>query len=207
MKENFYLVEYKGGSLGCPIFLEGEENNEWEWEIYDPNPSKFEITKSYEFKITDNGLNELELDYAGSPRRFVSERFIKLCDELNVLYRSVPVAVYLSSGIETRKKYFYFLSAQWASLVNQQRSEYKLEEDVPGSGADNKYYAGVKNYAWIKKLVVSENVGLDFFWCAEFMQHACSERFMKKAQSLRLQGIEYIPLDDSFRYDPWGDLE
>lgn len=206
MDTDFYLVEYQGGTDGCPVFLNGDESNDWEWDIYDPDPWGFSIENSYEFRSSDRGLKELELDYAGSPHRFVSEEFLRVCDDLNVIYRAVPVTVFLASGITSRKKYYYFLAAQWASLVDDEKSTCALEQNLTGGSPGRKYYGNVKRYAWISNLIVRENIGLDLFWCAEFMQHTCSKRFAEVAMTANLKGLKFIPLDSSFKYDPWGDL-
>jgi hypothetical protein len=202
----FYLIEYQAGELGCPVFLAGDENADWEWDIYDPYPWKYTITKSYEFRSTDDDLRELELDYAGSPCSFVSEEFLKVCDTLGAAYRSVPVTVYMADGSKARKKYYYFLSAQWASLVDDQESTYAIERNLAGDSAEHKYYGGIKNYAWISNLVVKKDIDLDFFWCAEFMRHTCSKRFVEMAMIASLKGLKFIPLNSYFKYDPWGDL-
>lgn len=203
----FYVIEYQCGEKGCPIFLDGTESHDWEWETYNPNPGKVLIKHDYSFSITDKDIDELELDYAGSPIRFASTEFLEVCNSVGALYRAVPIRVYLATGAETRKKYFYFLTAQWESLLDESASSYSLElSSDSASPSVNKFYPGAHSYNWIEKFVVREGVESDIFWCSEIMEHVCSQRFVDESTRRKLQGVKFTALDDSFKYDPWGDL-
>lgn len=207
MASEFYMLEYQGGEKGCPIFLEGTESHDWEWEIYDPNPCQVSIEHDYIFSITDKDVEELELDYAGSPSRFVSAEFLEVCNSVGALYRAVPVTVYLATGAEAQKKYFYFLTMQWESLLDESASSYSLElSSDSNTPAMNKFYPGAHSYNWIEKFVVRKGIESDIFWCSEIMEHVCSQRFVDESIRRKFKGIRFIALDDSFKYDPWGDL-
>ncbi|KTB95995.1 MULTISPECIES: Imm43 family immunity protein [Pseudomonas] len=207
MSLNFYVIEYKSDNEGCPVFLDGVENCDWEWTIYDPAPYKFTITKNYEFRIVDKDVEFLELDYSGSPARFVSQQFLNVCDALGAEYRSVPVKVYLANGVETRKDYFYFLSAQWESLLDESKSEYSLELDMEsGKPTVNKFYPKANCYNWINKFTTKRNIESDIFWCSELMELVCSQRFVDESVQCDLKGINFVPINEEYRYDPWNEI-
>lgn len=207
MSANFYVLEYESVDEGCPIFLEGVANADWEWTIYDPYPYKFTITKNHEFRVTDKEVKVLDLDYSGSPTNLVSQQFLNVCDTLGAQYRSVPVKVYLANGAETNKDYFYFLSAQWESLLDESKSEYSLELNMEsGKPATNKFYPKANCYNWISKFITKDNIEADIFWCSELMELVCSKRFVDEAARCGLKGTRFVSLDEEYRYDPWNEI-
>ncbi|MBC3952035.1 imm11 family protein [Pseudomonas folii] len=207
MSANFYVLEYESVDEGCPVFLEGVANTDWEWTIYDPAPYKFTITKNHEFRVTDKDVKVLDLDYSGSPTNLVSQHFLNVCDTLEAKYRSVPVKVNLANGAETSKDYFYFLSAQWESLLDESKSEYSLELNMEsGKPAVNKFYPNANCYNWISKFITKNNIEADIFWSSELMELVCSKRFVDKAAQCGLKGLNFVPLDEEYRYDPWNEI-
>jgi hypothetical protein len=207
MGHKFYIVEYAGGSSGCPIYLAGEENCDWEWETYDPEPDKYVIKNKHIFQCTDLDDVDLDFDYIGSPRRFVSHKFIEMCDLLGVKYRAVPVEVRLANGGKPSKDYFFYLAAEWAALLDEEKSEFSLEKNLTtGEVSVNKFYPGAHCYNWIKKFSVRNGLDRDFFWCSELMEHACSQRFVDESIKKGLKGLNFIPIDEHFMYDPWSEL-
>jgi hypothetical protein len=208
MGQQFYVVEYAGGSRGCPIYLAGEENCEWEWEFYDPEPHKYVIKNKHIFQCADLDDTYLDFDYIGSPRGFVSDKFVEVCEHLGVKYRKVPVEVRLANGEKPSKDYFFYLAAEWAALLDEDRSDFSLERDLyTGNVSINKFYPGAHCYNWIKRFSVRSGLDVDFFWCSELMEHACSQRFVNESLKKGLKGLKFIPIDEHFIYDPWDELE
>lgn len=99
------------------------------------------------------------------------------------------------------------MTAQWESLLDESASSYSLElSSDSASPSVNKFYLGAHSYNWIEKFVVREGIESDIFWCSEFMEHVCSQRFVDESMRRKLQGMKFTALDYSFKYDPWGDL-
>ncbi len=69
----------------------------------------------------------------------------------------------------------------------------------------DKSFPGQPVYSWIRKFV-AEPVPLNVFHCIELMQLVVSERFVSLSRNRGIKGVGFVPIDASYRYDPWGEI-
>jgi len=203
---NYYFIAY-AADKGSPEHISMEINHpEWEWNTYEPNPDAIRIEKDYAIKITDKNIKEIRLDLYGTNTYFVSDKFINACDELNVKYRKIPIEIILYNGEHIPKNYYILLPAQSLALLDTEKSIFQTEEDIEtGKPVINKLFPHTHVYSWIKKFSPIDT-NLDLFRCTETMELACSERFKKALEKRQASNIKFRPVDESYRYDPWGDI-
>jgi len=204
----FYLVEYEPGAKGCPYFLSGNFNiEEYEWEINDPGTYDIEMNQQYIFDVTDYSLSELCFDlYNPENTPHVSEAFIELCEYFQVKFRAIPLTIRLRDSDFTKKNYSLFLPYQHESLLCREQSEF-CEEIIIETGEPmmHRYFPATPIYAWIKRFSVVPTEA-HLFRCLELGQLVASQLFRDEALRRNLQGIRFTPIDDTFIYDPWGDI-
>ncbi|MED5609453.1 hypothetical protein VV867_17275 [Pseudomonas sp. JH-2] len=202
----YYFITYaanKGNSEHIPMEI---NHPEWEWNTYEPHPESITIQKDYKIKITDRHIKEFNADFYGTNTYFVSEKFIEACNELNVKYRKIPIEIKFSNGERPPKNYYVFLPAQNLSLLDTERSIFQEEKDIEtGRPMINNLFPPTPVYSWIKKFSPL-STKLDLFRCTETMSLACSERFKNKLEQQQASNITFQPIDEKYRYDPWGEI-
>ena len=207
MNDKFYKLCYQPDGFGCPHYLSGEYNVEsFEWENFEPNPDRLTIQNTYTFNVTDDEINTLNFDFYGDVAPIVSNEFIAICDALNVKRRIVPLQLSLNGTIWNGKVLNLLLPCQSEQLLDRVRSEF-AEERVVETGAVmmNRIHPGVHVYAWIKRFSTLPT-NADLFWCIELLEICVSEKFKRLALANNLHGLKFIPIDESFFYDPWGEM-
>ncbi|KVK92080.1 hypothetical protein WJ53_31880 [Burkholderia ubonensis] len=60
-------------------------------------------------------------------------------------------------------------------------------------------------YSWIKRFVPRDDCTSALFRSVEIMELVCNEKFKEAAERAVLKGIEFIPIDSNYIYDPWGE--
>lgn len=204
----FFVMEYDWQKLDLPAFISGTFNHaDFEWDFNSPNSIKdIRIDRAYEFHITDPAIKSLDLDFYDPRSPIVSAAFLSVCDELDVRYRSVPLKVSFSGAPGSTAEFFLFLPYQSASLLNRGLSEYQEDRVVEtGEVMMDKSFPGQPVYSWIRKFVI-EPVPLNLFHCIELMQLVVSERFVSLSRNRGIKGVGFVPIDASYRYDPWGEI-
>ena len=104
------------------------------------------------------------------------------------------------------KSYNILLPGQSEKLLDRDHSEFSEERVVEtGEIMMDRMHPGAHVYAWIKRFsTIPTNA--DLFWCIELLEIEVSERFKNLALENKLQGLKFIPINETFVYDPWGEI-
>lgn len=207
----FYIVRYKSGGPGCPAFLHGEHSpDRYEWNVLEPITAATQINNKYSFTLTDPSQFAPSFDFYGKDSWYVSEEFLDVCRNQDVAFRAVPLKMLIRGPgfLPTEylaKRYSIFLPCEDVALLDRSKGRY-VDENVLETGEPmmNKFHPEVPIYAEITHFVPRQEATPALFRCIEIFELVCTEAFMKKAQAAQLQGIEFVPLDDNYRYDAWG---
>jgi len=204
---NFFVVQYQGGTQGCPFHLPGGLNQErLEWDLYEKNPFDITIKKEYVYTVTDPDIESIEFDLYGSGTKFVSDKFLDMCVELNVKFRAIPLEIVLNGKRISNKKYFLFIPGDYNALMDVLASDFSEELDVESGGVMmNKIFPSHPIYSKINRFVPKFGITSHFFRCIELMDLVCTREFMSKTHEKKLHGIRFVPIDDTYRFDPWAD--
>lgn len=205
---DYFVVRYKGGEIGCPHHLSGELNQEqWEWDPFSPDPHSEIVEKDYVLKVSDTDVKTIGFDFYEAPSYYVSKKFLSVCDALGVNYRSIPLEIQiLDRKITQSFRYYIFLTASSAALLDEKESEFSFETVVEtGEVMINRYFKNFPMYSWINKFVPNAENHPALFRCIETMELVCSRDFKDLATRNNLQGISFIPIDENYKFDPWGE--
>lgn len=205
--DGFYLVEYEWRQYGLPAHACGSFNHtDFEWEILNPNSlPDASIVRTYTFHVADPALTTLDFDFYDPQSPIVTRAFLSVCDQLGVSYRSVPLSVTFVAS-SAAQDFFFFLPCQSASLLDREKSDYQEDRIVDtGDVMVDRHFPSNPIYSWIRRFSVKPSP-LHLFHCIELLQLVASESFRKLAIEHGLKGIKFTPLDENFRYDPWGEL-
>ncbi|MBD9417392.1 hypothetical protein IB234_22750 [Pseudomonas sp. PDM16] len=197
----WYIVDYDiSGKKGCPPYLKGELNHDWEWDDYDPDPFKFEISDDYVFKARHNFLN---FDFWDSGP-LVSERFVKICERFGVAFRLVPVRMIQSGGEEAEKKYYYILLDGQYGALDYKESKLKFYTDLrTGEVLYRKHCPTIPRIISVYRAVIDNEriLGKHIFKCVDFSgKLVCSEEFKVECEENSLLGVKFIEIDEGFQY-------
>jgi hypothetical protein len=204
--KKLYILEYRPDGDGCPYFMAEEgEPGAWEWDNQDPNPFGIRVTSSYALRITDHEIRFIDFDLYGTNLKYVSDQFIEVCDAFDVRFRPVPLDVTFWDGSRPQKKYSVFLPADHLPILDPERSIVEVERVAEtGEPMGNRYFPQIPFYKKIEKFVVKD-IGLPpLFQCVEINALVCGEEFRVAALNAGLRGLKFVPLDDSYSYDPWA---
>jgi hypothetical protein len=207
-KNEFFVLEYPGGCDTCPPYIPGEYNHsELEWDNFAIDPEKLVINKEYSYSITTSTIERINFDYYGAPDYFVSDRFLTVCTALNVKYRAIPLKIVIHGEAVAEQRYFMFLPGEYRYILDTKESEFSVEIDVDsGKPKHNQAFPQGMVYAWIKHFIPTSDPAPHLFWCAEIMQIVCTREFKSKAEEAKLSCLSFVPMGQSYHYDPWGDL-
>ncbi|QGZ40041.1 hypothetical protein IP92_05974 [Pseudoduganella flava] len=202
--KNFYIAQYTNKHPGCPIYMAAELNHrvtEWPSFVYDP--AAITVTKDYVLQVTDPEIVEVNFDMSNGDQKIVSQEFLDVCTGLDVPHRSVPVKIILADGSPTRKSYFFFLPGASLALLDRDQSDFEDEQDLENGGVlYNTVYPGVPIYARIDKYVAKDIGTPPLFFNPDIFELVCTEEF--KAVGEKLLGVQYLPLNETYRYAPFG---
>jgi hypothetical protein len=122
-------------------------------------------------------------------------------------YRAIPLRLTHAGAKAAMKDYFIFLPGTHIALLDRERSEFLEDRDErSGQVAENRLFPGTPMYSWIKRFVTRNDCAANLFRCTETMDIVCSEEFKARAERKGLKGIKFVPIDDRYRYDPWGEI-
>ncbi|WP_406807233.1 Imm43 family immunity protein [Burkholderia semiarida] len=206
MNARFFVVKYRAGDSGCPPYLSGELNrDEWEWPMYVADPFGVDVKHEYIFTLSDSSVS-IDFDFYGAQTNYVSKEFLVACEKLGVRYRAIPISIVASGKPAGNKVYSIFLPADHESLLDRQRSNYSEDRDLETKEvAENKLFPGTPMYSWIKNFIPRDDCASNLFRCTETMELVCSQEFKSEVERCALKGIEFLPIDESYSYDPWGE--
>lgn len=92
--------------------------------------------------------------------------------------------------------------------MDREKSEYQVDCVLETrENMMSKLYPDCYVYSWIKKFIPHVGIDEHLFRCVETMELVCSGTFMEKAVESGLLGLRFIPIDENYRYDPWGEIE
>lgn len=60
-------------------------------------------------------------------------------------------------------------------------------------------------YSWIKNFIPRADCVSNLFRCTETMDLVCSQGFKSEVERCALKGIDFLPIDENYSYDPWGE--
>jgi len=201
VKMNYHVINYEPGAPGCPIFLSGLINKDWEWEPLDPTPDKFKISDDYFYRAKHRLI---DFDF-WSNEIMGSEEFTDLVKDMGGKIRKIPLKIIYPNQTESKKKYFYILWKEWHSMIDLEKSECTPSVDIyTGEKHYDKDFPGVLALREIKKFVLDKNKdpskhifkSLDFF-----NETICSEEFMQECIKRKFKGLSFTPIEDAQRID------
>lgn len=204
---SFFAIEYVFDNVGCPAYLSGEFNHKtWEWAPYEKDPDSVIINNNYVFSVADKGIKSINFDFYEAGYYCVSSRFIDICSALGVLFRAVPMKIIFHGNVETTKEYFIFLPVEHISLLDMDRSEFKVDKNLEtGEPLINGIYGDCFDYSWIKNLIPLDSINNHLFRCKETLALFCSKSFKDAVLKVGLRGLNFVPVDQ-YRYDPWHEM-
>jgi hypothetical protein len=203
---DFYILEYSDADPGCPVYLAAELNHEQtEWNIFEPRPFDVEVKNDYVLQITDKTIRDVDFDMEGRHGKYVSRQFLDVCQSLGVSFRAIPLTILLPNKKKTRKEYFFFLPCDYLMLMDRSSSVF-VEDIDPETNRPkrNKLFPFSPVYNRIDSFVPIAGETPELFCCLENMELVCTEKFKQEAEKNRLLGIRYVPIDSSYKYDPWA---
>ncbi|MGS0897312.1 hypothetical protein ACVBGC_33040 [Burkholderia stagnalis] len=206
MNSHFYVVKYRSGDAGCPPYLSGElSRGEWEWPMYVADPFGIEVKHVYVLTLSDPSM-QIDFDFYGTQTNYVSKEFLTVCDNMGVRYRAIPINIVRNIEFINQKDCSIFLLGDHESLLDRQNSEYLEDRDLETKEvAENKLFPGTPMYSWIKRFVPREDCSSNLFRCTETLELVCTDDFKAEVERFALKGIDFIPIDESYSYDPWGE--
>ncbi|QJE00289.1 hypothetical protein HH212_09875 [Massilia forsythiae] len=206
-EKNFYVLKYTDKNAGCPTFLSAELTpSETEWELFVPNPFNINIKNKYILKIIDPDIENIAFDMDSSDQKYVSKQFLNVCDSLSISYRAIPLEILFTDGRKTTKDYFFFLPGKNIELLDRKKSSFK-EEKVLGSNQTemNGVFPSCPIYSKIERFVPVQTYTENLFFCIEIFEIVCTESFRKIALQKNLIGIDFLPIDEDYQYNPWNE--
>ncbi len=123
-----------------------------------------------------------------------------------VIASSVSIELYRKKT--PSKHYNLLIPTDRLTILDQERSVFSIDVDkytgkplTPSeSGTDEVIYEK------IDKFIIREGIKSHLFYCMEIKKTVCSRAFKNAFENHKLTGVEFVVLDTSYRYDPWGDF-
>lgn len=173
--------------------------------MYVADPFGVDVKHEYVFVLSDPSIS-IDFDFYGTQTNYVSKEFLAACENLGVRYRAIPISIIADGKSAGKKAYSIFLPADHESLLDRQRSDYSEDRDLETKGvAENKLFPGTPMYSWIKRFIPRDDCSSNLFRCTETMELICSQEFKAEVERCALKGIDFLPIDENYSYDPWGE--
>lgn len=201
--KKFYIVKYSPDGKGAPYFFDKHfEPDLPEYDMFNvpPNPGAFE--KNYKLRAL---TSEISADFLPDDN-MVSKAVLNVCEELGVNFLARPLDVTLSKKKKSVKEYFLFFLQDYISILDRASSVYKEGQDFSQVDDQERKFPERHFYDKIDHFVVQGSIIKDLFWCLDVSQPVCSDVFKRNFLELGLAGIEFVPIDSNYIYDPWGDF-
>ncbi len=174
--------------------------------MYVGDPFSVAVEHDYIYQLADSKAS-VDFDFYGSQTNFVSEQFLQVCNAMKVRYREIPLRITYDGKDVGDKRYSIFLPAEHVALLDRSNSEFSEDRDMETGGiAENNLFPGTPMYSWIKRFVPRDDCASTLFRSVEIMELVCNEKFKGEAERVALKGVEFIPIDNNYIYDPWGEV-
>ncbi|WEF32427.1 hypothetical protein [Pseudoduganella chitinolytica] len=205
-KKSLYILKYTDSDPGCPTYMAAELSSEPEWDLFVAHPDEVVVEKKYALRITDGEITDIDFDMDSGDQRYVSAEFLKVCNELNVPHRAIPLRIELPNGDKAKKDYFFFLPKCNLSLLDRLNSDFQEEVDPELGGTLINGVFGTPIYSSISKFIPLDMDTPNLFFCVDIFELVCSDAFRLLSIRNNLKGVAFLPLDESYRYNPFNSL-
>ena len=194
--KDFYIVSYKPDGEGAPYFFDMDWVPELPSFHYpSANPELSSLSSRYR-AIAD--IRELEADWL--PDHFLaSHEFLAVCDKLSCSYISCATDLFLK-GEPSRKEYFFFVVSERLRAMDVERSSFTLDSNPKLKDIS------MPSYEVIDRLVILESIGAHLFYFEEIHEVVCSPKFLEACEAAKIFGLDFIKIDEEYRYAPWEDF-
>lgn len=136
-----------------------------------------------------------------------SGNFLRLCEEVGADFIFAKMDVTLLGKNTPKEDYYFFMPMERVDLLDEENSVFTISTNLETGklstreiGLDSTYYDKIDLF------VAKKNVDRDLFLCTELKEIVCSARFKKMFEDARMSGIDFEPIDQDFRYDPWANF-
>jgi len=197
-RDEFFIVNSAPGEPGVPYFFDKDwmpDLPDCFADFYTSPLDESMFSGHYALRAKTYQLNgDFFID-----DHLASRQMCDMCARLDVDYIHIPVDVSLYRGKVPEKKYFLFFLKKYISILDADKSIYKICSD--SEGLEHTYYDSIDLFK-IRGGVVD-----NLFFCKELMMPVCSGLFKDECEKLGLTGFAFQPLDDTYRYSAWDDLD
>mgnify|MGYP000997315391 CR=1 FL=1 len=201
--KNYYIMDFLPDGLGVPYFLDKHWSPELPtFDIFSSPPDESLFDDIYKVRILADFMDG---DYFPDDN-LVSGDMLLLLEKYKVNFFSREVDITLSKKNKPKKKYNLFFLKDYIYLLNKDESDFVLSDDL-SCGVDESKKSDAPQevfYDVIERFVVKDNVGSDLFFCKEISKPVCSEGFKEEYTALNMKGVKFIPIDEKYKFDPWG---
>lgn len=110
----------------------------------------------------------------------------------------------MRDGSRPAKRYFVFLPATHISLLDFENSIFEIERlRENGDATIHKDFPDIPVYSKIEKFIVKNIEVPHLLQCIDIFSLVCTDTFKKEALNRNFHGLKFIPLDETYVYDPW----
>lgn len=160
------------------------------------DPFSYKFDELYNVKIK---TNDLKADFY-LLSNLGSEAFVRLLDELNIIYRAIPLNIEMYKKKKPYNNYFLVFITDVLSILDEQHSVFKLMTDKYSNEIiiEN----GFKKYDEITKFTIDKQMVLDhhLFYCSEIGKLVCSLTFKEKFVEHNLIGVDFKEINNEYKY-------
>lgn len=202
----FFIVQFIPGGAGVPPFFGKDWTPELpDYTFYDSPPREETFATSYRLKAKTISLNG---DYFVEDH-LASMAMCDLCERLNVKFFHIPVEIDLYRGKTPKKSYYLFFLKSYISILDRESSIYSLSNDMENANLNTSKPSERTRlfYDSIELFKVKASISENLFFCNELMLPVCSKVFKDECERLGLEGVGFKPLDESYKYSAWEDLD
>jgi len=179
-----------------------------EWEIELPDfvadgyganyPPENLLLEHYSVKAKEYKLVE---DYR-IEGNIASDAVLDICSGLGIPFVSSKLDIVLYRNKIPLKKYNYFYPKDRILLMDLSQSSFTFAQVVSKDGTCME--KSTDHFDVIERFVVKNDVSSKLFYCKEICKIVCSGAFKEEFERNQLTGIDFVPIDKTYRYDPWA---
>ncbi|WAC00445.1 hypothetical protein OSW16_12660 [Pseudomonas putida] len=163
------------------------------------NPDVLDFSDSYEMEAD---LNKFHVDVTFE-QYLASSEFIRMCENFNCKFLSIPVMISLRGSTKPEKDYKFFCVLSRCSLLDVERSTFELVDDGLLRPENERQYMSPL-YARIDRFCARSDVEYDLFYCEELKQVVCSSEFREAYLKNSFIGLYFEKIDEGFVCAPWS---
>ncbi len=200
--QDFYVMEYLPDDAGSPHFMDKNWSPELpDYDIFTSPPEEHSFSENYRLKAS---TEELDCDFSFIDN-LASSVFIELCNKYGVSYLCRNLNISLLKRKKPEKEYFLFYLTDYIEILDKEKSKYIISQDIYTGLPDTTDSRGLSKtyYDEISNFVIKKDLKKDLFFCQELSRPVCSLKFKEDFESRNLKGIEFINIDDNFKYNAW----